>query len=114
MLQLDYSGIEIQEVHVQTAGEVPNILRTFWTKATVNIANGLDFQRGENLHIKFTLLQHAEFQYQIRVYNRSGSTKEGTCRIFMAPQYDENGHPWNLVEQKCLFIELDKFKVSCK
>lgn len=38
----------------------------------------------------------------------------GTIRIFLAPKFDERGLPFLLREQRRLFIELDKYSISCK
>lgn len=38
----------------------------------------------------------------------------GTCRIFMAPKFDERGLPMLLRDQKNFFVELDKFTVNRK
>lgn len=38
----------------------------------------------------------------------------GTCRIFLAPKFDERGLPWLLRDQKHLMVEMDKFTVNCK
>ena len=38
----------------------------------------------------------------------------GTCRIFIAPKFDERGLPMLFRDQKGLFVELDKFTVNCK
>ena len=33
----------------------------------------------------------------------------GTVRIFIAPKNDERGLPWQFVEQRTMFIEMDRF-----
>lgn len=106
--------MQVESVEVQTANGSPNVLNTYWSKATVNIANGLDFQHGGDLLVKFTMLQHDEFKYKIIVNNSSGLNKLGTCRILMSSKYDDDGKPWKFSEQKIMFIELDKFKVTCE
>lgn len=114
-MQLDFPGILVEDFHAQTEGEqLSNILRTFWTKATVNIADGLDFQTGDNILVQMTLLQHSNFKWNITVNNYNHVNKLGTCRIFLAPKYDERGYSWKFADQKIMFIELDKFKVYCK
>lgn len=114
-MQLNFPGIQVEDLYVQTEGEqLPNILRTFWSKVTVNIADGLNFQTGGDLFVRMTLLQHTEFTWKIKVNNFNPVSKVGTCRIFLGPKYDERGYPWKLAEQKIMFIELDKFKVYCK
>lgn len=114
VFQLNFPGIVVQDIQVKTSGRNPNSLLTFWQQSDVNIANGLDFQNGGNIFIRFTHMQHAEFSYEITVQNSSGGNKEGTCRIFLAPKTDERGNPWLFRNQKNTFIELDKFKVDRK
>lgn len=104
----------MNSISVHTQGELPNILRTFWSKVNVNIADGLDFQDSGDLYVRFTILQHAEFNYEIVVNNSSHMTKRGTCRLFIGPKYDEDGRKWKLSDQKTLMIEMDKFTVVCK
>lgn len=111
---MNFPGIEVKDVQVKTKGKGANTLSTFWQQSDVDISNGLDFQNGGRLLIRFTHLQHAEFMYEITVQNNSGGNKEGTCRIFMAPKNDEKGTPWVFVNHKNMFIELDKFKVNRK
>jgi hypothetical protein len=36
----------------------------------------------------------------------------GTVRIFLAPKLDERDQPWQFIDQKNLFIELDRFVVT--
>lgn len=80
----------------------------------MNIANGIDFQNGGDLFVRFSHLQHADFNYQITVTNNSDKVKEGTCRIFITPKYDEDGKPWELNVQRNILVELDRFRVVCK
>lgn len=112
--QLNHPGIVVQDVQVKTTGRNPNSLLTYWLQSDVNISKGLDFQNGGDVFIRFTHLQHTDFTYEISVNNNSGSNKEGTCRIFIAPKFDERGNPWLFQNQKNMFIELDKFKVNRK
>ena len=44
----------------------------------------------------------------------SGQQRQGTVRIFLAPRIDEKGTAFLFRDQRLLFIELDKFTVSCK
>ncbi|CAG9825513.1 unnamed protein product [Phaedon cochleariae] len=110
--QLNYPGIQVQDIQVRTQGRDANVLSTFWQQSDVNISHGLDFQTRGNVFVRFTHLQHAEFEYRITVNNGSGENRRGTCRIFMAPKVDERGNPWLFRDQKNMFIELDKFTVN--
>lgn len=38
----------------------------------------------------------------------------GTVRIFMAPKNDERGLPWQLNDQRLMFIEMDRFVTQSK
>lgn len=116
MLQLDFPGIKITDIQLKTStsGSKPNTFRTFWQQSDVDISNGLDFQNGGNIFVRFTHLQHVDFSYDIKVQNNNKANKEGTCRIFLAPKQDERGNPWLFATHKNMFIELDKFKVTRK
>lgn len=77
------------------------------------MSRGLDFTPRGPVFARFTHLQHAPFSYNITVEN-SGQQRQGTVRIFLAPKFDERGLPFLFRDQKNLFIELDKFTVTCK
>nr|BBM95984.1 tyrosinase 1 [Plautia stali] len=112
--QLEYSGVKITSVEVQSDGQVPkNRLQTFWQRSDVDLSRGVDFTPRGNVFARFTHLQHTPFTYKIQVEN-NGGPKMGTCRIFMAPKFDERGLPMLLRDQKVLFVELDKFTVNLK
>ncbi|CAH1402251.1 unnamed protein product [Nezara viridula] len=112
--QLGYSGVRVASVEVQTDKlQNKNKLFTFWQQSDVDLSRGLDFaQRGPVL-ARFTHLQHRPFSYKIMVEN-TGSARMGTCRIFMAPKFDERGLPMLFRDQKNFFVELDKFTVNLK
>jgi hypothetical protein len=46
------------------------------------------------------------------VDNQGGGVKQGLVRVLLAPKFDERGQNMPLVEQKNLFIEIDKFIVT--
>jgi len=50
----------------------------------------------------------------LQVENSTNGPKVGTVRIFLAPKFDERGVSLNFRDQRLLFIELDKFTVTCK
>ncbi|XP_031636845.1 phenoloxidase 1-like [Contarinia nasturtii] len=77
----------------------------------VDLGAGLDFGPG-NVYAQFTHLQHAPFEYRINVRNETPSMKQGTCRIFLVPKYDERGEPLRFREQRLFAIEMDKFLVN--
>ena len=111
---MDYPGIEIKGIEVQTPNQQTNVLSTFWSKSDVDLSRGLDFTPRGPILARFTHLNHAEFNYNILVNNRSNATKRGTVRIFLGPKRDERGLPFTLQNQKGLMMEMDKFQVTCK
>ncbi|CAH1396533.1 unnamed protein product [Nezara viridula] len=112
--QLEYPGVKITSIEVQTDGQAPkNRLQTFWQQSDVDLSRGMDFTPRGNVFARFTHLQHRPFTYKIQVEN-NGGPKMGTCRIFMAPKFDERGLPMLFRDQKLLFVELDKFTVNLK
>ncbi|XP_074031041.1 phenoloxidase 1 isoform X2 [Leptinotarsa decemlineata] len=110
--QLDYPGITVESVQVETEGSPDNVFETFWQQSDVDLSRGMDFQPRGAILVRFTHLQHTNFSYKITVNNQTTENREGTCRIFLAPKYDERGNPWLFRDQKTMFIELDKFKVT--
>lgn len=63
---------------------------------------------------RFTHLQHTAFTYRIQVNNSSSAQVFGTCRIFLAPKFDERGQAMLFRDQRLLMTEMDKFTVACK
>ncbi|KAF2892247.1 hypothetical protein ILUMI_13924, partial [Ignelater luminosus] len=111
--QLNYDGVTIQGLQCQDQGGRPNVLNTFWQQSDVDLSRGMDFQPRGSVFVRFTHLNHQPFTYTINV-NNSGSQRQGTCRIFIAPAQDERGNPWLFRDQKGLFIELDRFVVNLR
>ncbi|XP_071448025.1 phenoloxidase 2-like, partial [Hetaerina americana] len=109
--ELDYQGIRIKKVAL-TTGVSDQMLYTFWEMADMDLSNGLDFVPGGSVFAQFTRIQHNPFKYTIEVENSTGQPRKGTVRIFLAPKYDEKGRRLLFVDQKRLFIEMDKFTVS--
>jgi len=48
------------------------------------------------------------------VENQGRRAAQGLVRVFLAPKLDERGQTLPIIEQKNLFIELDKFIVDCE
>lgn len=109
---MNYPGVTVQSISVETAGGKPNVLQTFWQQSDVDLSRGMDFQPRGSIFVRFTHLNHRPFNYKIVV--QSNAAREGTCRIFIAPKFDERGNPWLFRDQKTMFVELDKFKVNRK
>lgn len=112
--QLDFSGVEITDIGVQTPNQSPNLLATFWNKSDVDLSRGLDFTPRGAILARFTHLNHSDFTYRIVANNRNNAARRGTVRIFMAPRQDERGLPYVFRDQKELMIEMDKFTVLLK
>lgn len=111
--QLDYPGVTVQDIEIKARGGTANVINTFWQQSDIDLSRGMDFQPRGSVFARFTHLQHQPFTYNITV-NNQGQARMGTCRIFMAPKFDERGNPWLFRDQKTLFIELDKFRVNLK
>lgn len=111
--RLDYTGVTVTGIEIRSEGSANNTLNTFWQQSDVDLSRGMDFQERGSIFARFTHLQHTEFTYNITV-NNAGSPRQGTCRIFMAPKFDERGNPWLFRDQKLMFIEMDKFTVNRK
>lgn len=115
LFQLNYPGITVTGIEVQPqGGGQANKLTTFWQQSDVDLSRGMDFQPRGSVFARFTHLNHQPFSYKISVNNRANGNRRGTCRIFLAPKFDERGNPWLFRDQKGLFIELDRFTVNCK
>ncbi|XP_043659474.1 phenoloxidase 2 [Drosophila teissieri] len=107
--QLNYSGVSITGIQVDTNGGRPNNLTTFWQQSDVDMSRGFDFLPRGNVFARFTHLQHLPFTYTISVNNDSGAQRFGYVRIFIAPKNDERGQPMLIRDQRSMMIELDKF-----
>ncbi|KAK7794457.1 hypothetical protein R5R35_003821 [Gryllus longicercus] len=109
--ELSFSGVHVRRVEVQSVGQEPNELHTFWQKSDYNIERGLDFSSGPVL-VRVTHLQHVPFFYRIQVHNTGNRARNGMVRIFLAPKIDERRLPFSFSEQREFFIELDKFPIK--
>ncbi|XP_056629808.1 phenoloxidase 1 [Diorhabda sublineata] len=110
--QLNYPGVTVESINVES-GKARNTFNTFWQESDVDLSRGMDFQPRGAVFVRFTHLNHQPFNYRITV-NNSGKARQGTCRIFMAPKFDERGNPWLFKDQRHMFIELDRFRVDLK
>ncbi|KAL0267125.1 UNVERIFIED_CONTAM: hypothetical protein PYX00_009480 [Menopon gallinae] len=110
---LEYPGIRVTGFEVNSRGR-KNELYTFWDQNDVNLSRGIDFTPRGNVFARINHLQHQNFSYRITIENSSNQNRNGTARIFMAPKMDERGLPWLFVDQRHMFIELDKFPVTLK
>lgn len=99
---------------LKTQSAPDNTFKTLWQQSDVDMSRGVDFQERGSVFVRFTHLQHEPFVYNLIINNETNGVKEGTCRIFLAPATDERGTTWVFNQQKVFFIELDRFKVTCK
>ncbi|XP_054277594.1 phenoloxidase 2-like isoform X2 [Macrosteles quadrilineatus] len=111
--QLNYNGVTVTSAQIKVQGQPDNLLVTLWQQSDIDLSRGLDFTPRGNVFARFTHLQHIPFSYKITVEN-NGQQRMGTCRIFLAPKFDERGLPFLFRDQKGLFIEMDKFTVNLK
>ncbi|XP_037029740.1 phenoloxidase 2 [Bradysia coprophila] len=110
--QLDYPGVQITGVTVQNeSGETGNF-QTFWQQSDVDFSRGMDFVPRGSVFARFTHLQHTPFTYRIQVNSSSSAQVFGTCRIFLAPKFDERGQAMLFRDQRLLMTEMDKFTVA--
>lgn len=114
--QLSYDKIEVKSVGLQITrpGVRTNVLLTYWQKSLIDLGVGVDFGNEGSFFGSFKHLQYAPFIYSIAVVNSDRRNKMGTCRIFIAPKFNEKGRPLKFDEQRVLFIEMDKFTVTCR
>ncbi|CAH1101426.1 unnamed protein product [Psylliodes chrysocephalus] len=110
--QLNYPGVTVEGIAVES-GQSRNTFNTFWQQSDIDLSRGMDFQPRGSVLARFTHLNHQAFNYRVTV-NNTGAARQGTCRIFMAPKFDERGNPWLFRDQKLMMVELDRFKVNLK
>ncbi|XP_057318501.1 phenoloxidase 1 [Microplitis mediator] len=110
--QLNFNGVAISNLQVVTPNQSPNTLITYWNQSDLDLSRGLDFTPRGAVLARFTHLNHASFLYRIQVTNSTNSPQTGTCRIFIAPKFDERRLPFSFSIQKDLMIEMDKFTVQ--
>ncbi|XP_063541091.1 phenoloxidase subunit 2-like [Cydia strobilella] len=108
--ELENPGVTVSSATIQSQGGQPNTLNTFWMLSDVDLSRGLDFSNRAPVFARFTHLNHRPFQYVINV-NNTGSARRTTVRIFLTPKFDERNLPWNLNDQRKMFIEMDRFVV---
>ena len=114
--ELGFDGVTVTNVQAQLnrTKVPPNLLLTYWQRSQVDLAAGLDFGPDGNVFASFTHIQHAPFAWRVEVNNASGVARRGTCRIFLAPKFDERGQQFAFREQRRFAVEMDKFSVICK
>ncbi|KAG8238622.1 hypothetical protein J437_LFUL018540 [Ladona fulva] len=112
--QLDYQGIRVTSVEVDTQNAPKNTFLTFWQQYDIDLSRGMDFAPRGSIFARVTQLQHSPFSYKIQVENNSKESRIGTVRIFLAPKFDERGQPMLFNDQRILMVEMDKFQVTIK
>lgn len=113
--ELDFDGVRVESVSVETMSREANEIGTFWKQSTVNVM-GLDFAHKSNkASFAFTHLEHDDFTYNIEVTNPYRETLMGTVRIFLGPKFNEHTTQLKFTqEQRELMIEMDRFAYKCK
>nr|Q6UEH6.1 RecName: Full=Phenoloxidase subunit 2; AltName: Full=Prophenoloxidase subunit 2; Flags: Precursor [Galleria mellonella]AAQ75026.1 prophenoloxidase subunit 2 [Galleria mellonella] len=111
--ELENPGVQVTSVSVETQGSPQNVLSTFWMSSDVDLSRGLDFSNRGPVYARFTHLNHRPFRYVIKV-NNSGNARRTTVRIFISPKFDERNLAWSLVDQRKMFIEMDRFVTPLK
>ncbi|KPJ14807.1 Phenoloxidase subunit 2 [Papilio machaon] len=108
--ELDNPGVQVTSAMIESAGGQANTLNTYWMSSDVDLSRGLDFSDRGPVFARFTHLNHRPFRYVINV-NNTGNARRATCRIFIAPKFDERNLAWVLSDQRKMFIEMDRFVV---
>lgn len=120
--------MRVTAVEVSTPAAPANVIETFWQKNVVDLSRGMDFNPRGSVLAKFTHLNHKDFQMKISVRNamllqyfgfnarfnfiqveNQGQARQALVRLFLAPKFDERGQLWSFVDQRNLFVEIDKF-----
>ena len=89
--------------------EEENILHTFFDRKRIEASRGLDFDSDVPIFINLTRLNHKAFNYKFSITNNGEEEKRVTVRLFLAPKFNEAGNTMTFLEQKNLWIEMDKF-----
>ncbi|XP_050733809.1 phenoloxidase 1-like isoform X2 [Eriocheir sinensis] len=113
MEQLSVQTVTVAEVEVECAGR-KNTLTTGWNTRDFEASRGLDFNSSIPVMVRLTHLDHRPFRYNIKVENNEKVAKDVTVRIFMAPKLNERGIRMNIMEQRLLWAEMDRFKHTLK
>ncbi|KAJ8679159.1 hypothetical protein QAD02_014946 [Eretmocerus hayati] len=112
--ELNYPGISVTDVRVNSPNASPNTFNTYWTKSDIDLSRGLDFSARGPILARVQHLNHDEFKYTIVVNNANNKEMVGTVRIFLAPKFNEQGRPLPINEQRKMMIEMDKFFARLK
>ncbi|KAL7300487.1 hypothetical protein TKK_0006489 [Trichogramma kaykai] len=112
--ELEFQGVHVTSLEIQTPEADKNILKTHWTKSRVDMTRGLAFISREPISVQIQHLNHETFHYELGVRNNIGREVEGTVRIFICPVRDDLGHKLTFEQQRGLMIEMDKFTVTLK
>ncbi|XP_063875288.1 phenoloxidase 3-like [Scylla paramamosain] len=111
--ELSLSSVEVVSVAVESQGQ-KNQLFTGWSTQDFEASRGLDFNADKPVMMRLPHLNHHPFIYSIKVVNSGSLPKEVTVRIFMAPKLNERGVEMNFMEQRLLWVEMDRFTHNLK
>nr|CBW54878.1 putative prophenoloxidase [Cancer pagurus] len=111
--ELSLSSVEVVSVDVDSRNK-KNQLITGWNTQDFEASRGLDFNANMPVMVQLTHLDHNPFHYNIKLVNSDKLPMEVTVRIFMAPKQNERGVDMNLMEQRLLWAEMDRFTQNLK
>nr|AEC46861.1 hemocyanin [Macrobrachium nipponense] len=103
---LDFPGVDIENVGVD--GE----LKTYFEHYEFDLRNAVDSAEGiEDVELKADVdrLNHNDFSFVADVKNNNGGEVLGTFRIYLCPDYDNNGEKFDYTSGHWHCIEMDKF-----
>ncbi|XP_058805148.1 phenoloxidase subunit 1-like [Phymastichus coffea] len=107
--QLNFPGIIVQDIRINSPNSNPNTLNSHWSKTDIDLSRGLDFTPRGAILARIQHLDHDAFSYSFTINNSNNVEVTGTIRVFIAPKTDENGRQLSQDEQRMLMIEMDKF-----
>jgi len=113
--ELTWPEVVIDDFHIETehdGDEDKNVIHTYYATNTLHLGKGFDYTRDTEAKVLVKHIDHEDFTYVIDVDNNDEKDHHAVFRVFLAPKYDERGHPFSLKEQRTLMVELDKFKAT--
>nr|CAC33894.1 hemocyanin subunit 1 [Spirostreptus sp. BT-2000] len=113
--QLTWPDVVVDGIHIENLKtHEENMIHTYYTSSTLRLSKGFDYTKDSEAKVIVEHTDHDDFVYVIDIDNNARVEKTAVLRIFLAPKYDERGHPLTLKEQRVMMIELDKFKATLK
>ncbi|CAL4063450.1 unnamed protein product, partial [Meganyctiphanes norvegica] len=111
--ELILESVEVESVTVTSGILDDNVLETGWNKRTIEASRGLDFRsEGRSIKVNLEHLTHRPFTYNIQVTNNQTDPCDVTVRVYMAPKRNEANNTMTFMDQRLLWAEMDKFKIT--